>query len=311
MKNEHGYGKKLLAPVAAAVALSVGASAQFAGSQDTSVIKEGQPIVQVSLEGDIHGKPAGKKIVLSRDDTRELELKFRMRPHSLLDPLAITPSLDDMEKVVMLVNGTPGGMAVIQLDTRAPEVRGASGRVRIAGLFDEDGDFAVALPDDLDTGGLFAWGQQILEISDLVKKPMAGSAVRPAQRPDRSEAEALNLGEATQEAFFNWVFYWTDLQLKSSGKASASLAESANLLAVASAPLGTQRVADKIVLHRPRLPSQGHGHVLPGGAVVDDTQPATDPVISEPADPQGGKRAGEKIRLQRPVQHHDHVLQHR
>jgi hypothetical protein len=310
MKNEHAYGK-LLAPVAAAVALSLGASAQLAGSHDTSTIKESQPIVQVSLEGDIHdGKPAGKKIVLSRDDTRELELKFKMRPRAGLDPLALVPTLDEMEKVVLLVNGTPGGMAVIHLDTRAPEVRG-SGRVRIAGLFDEDGDFAVQLPDELDTRDLFAWGEQVLALSDLVKRPLAGSAVRPTQRPDRGEVEGLNLGEAAEEAFFNWVFYWTDLQLKSSGKASASLEASANLLAVASAPLGTQRVADKIVLHRPRTPSQGHGHVLPGGAVEDDTQPGTDPVFIEPADPQGGQRAGEKIRLQRPVQHHDHVLQHR
>lgn len=313
MKIEQACGKKLLAPVAAAVALSVGASAQFASSRDASVIVEGRPFVEVSLEGDIRdGKPAGRKIVLSREATREPELKFRMRPRDFFDPLAVIPSIDDMEKVVMLVNGVPGGMAVIHLDTRAPEVRGAGGGVRIAGLFDKDGSFSVQLPDELDLRGVFAWGQQILEMSDLVLRPMAGSAARPTQRPSLDEVEGLDLGEAAAQSHSAWVFYWTDLQLKRSGKASASVEESANLLAAAAAPIGTQRVLDKIELRRPRLPSTGHGHAQPGGSVEDDTQPGTDPVISEPNDPQGGQRAGDKIRLQRPAQHpRDHVLQHR
>lgn len=313
MKIEQACGKKLLAPVAAAVALSVGASAQFAGSRDSSVILEGRPFVEVSLEGDIRdGKPARGKIVLERDDTRELEIKFQMRPRGLLDPLAVIPTFEDMQKVVMLVNGTPGGMAVIHLDTRAPEVRGAGGGVRIAGLFDKDGNFSVQLPDELDLDGVFAWGQQILEMSDLIKKPMAGSAARPAQRPRLEEAEGgLDLGEAAELSHSAWVFYWTDLQLKKSGKASTSVEESAALLAAASAPIGTGRVADKIELRRPRQPSRGHGHTQPGGAVEDDTQPGTDPVISEPNDPQGGQRAGEKIRLQRPTPRRDHVLVHR
>ena len=312
MKIEQACGKKLLAPVGAAVALSVGASAQFAGSRDSSAILEGRPFVGVSLEGDIHvAKPARGKIVLERDDTRELEIKFQMRPRDLLDPLAVIPTFEDMQKVVMLLNGVPGGVAVTHLDTRAPEVRGAGGGVRIAGLFDKDGDFSVQLPDELDLGGVFAWGQQILEMSDLVKKPMAGSAMRPGQRPDFDEVEALDLGEAAEESLSNWAFYWTDLQLKRSGKKSASIEESANLLAVASAPIGTQRVADKIELRRPRTPSRGHGHAQPGGPVVDDTQSGTGPVISEPNDPVGGQRAGDKIRLQRPTQRRDHVLQHR
>jgi hypothetical protein len=310
MKIEQACGMKLLAPVAAAVALSVGASAQFAGSQDSSVILEGRPFVEVSLEGDIRGgEPARRKIVLSRDDTRELELKFQMRPRAGHDPLAVIPTLEEMDKVVMLVNGVPGGMAVIHLDTRAPEVRGAGGGVRIAGLFDKDGGFDVQLPDELDLDHVFAWGQQILEISDLVKKPMAGSAMRPGQRPDLDEVEGLDLGAAAEESLSNWAFYWTDLQLRRSGKASASIEESADLLAVASAPIGTGRVADKIELRRPRLPSRGHGHAQPGGAVVDDT--GTDPVIIDPNDPQGGQRAGDKIRLQRPTQRRDHVLLHR
>src|SRR5262245_2386460 len=119
MKIEQACGKKLLAPVAAAVALSVGASGQFASNRDSCVLVERGPFVEVSLEGDIHdATPAGKKIVLSRDETRELELKFQMRPRDFFDPHAVIPSIDDMEKVVMLLNGVPGGMAVIHLDTR-------------------------------------------------------------------------------------------------------------------------------------------------------------------------------------------------
>ncbi len=313
MKNEQASGKKLLAPMAAAVALSMGAAAQLAGSQESSAVLEGRPIFQVSMEGDIQDASLAsrRKIVLSREEPRELELQFKMypRPRAELEALAVMPTLAQMEKTVLLVNGTPGGMAVIHFDTRAPEVRRAGGGVRIAGIFDQDGDFAVQLPDDFDLRGLFAWGQQILELSDLVKKPVAGSGAQTTQRPEA--VNELDLGGAVEQSFFNWVFYWTDLQLRNDGRVSAGaiLEESASLLAVASAPLGTQRVADKIVLHRPRTPSRGHGHALPAAGIEDDT--GTAPVISDPADPQGGQRAGDKIRLQRPVVSHDHVLQHR
>lgn len=301
---------KMVGKVAAAIALGAGASAQFAGNGNHEVVV-GRPVFEVSLENDIHTpQPARGKIVLSRGEERELQLSLRMRPFAGIDPLAIVPSLEEMDKAVILSEGTPGGMAVIHLDTRAPELRGAGG-VRIVGQFDDDGVFEVDLPSDMPLRGFFAWGEEYLGW-DLVRVPAAGSAARTSKRPS---TESMDLAQAAHQAYSSWVFYWTDLQLRADARARGFEieAQSASLLAVASGAVGTQVARGKIELERPRTPQLGGGHaqqqsggVDAGGAEAPVIPPTVD--LEDPQDPKGGLRGGNRIELRRPSHRDNNVL---
>lgn len=284
---------RMVGGMAAAIALGAGAAAQHSMNGDHQVA-EGRPVMEVSLEDDIRGPSAARgKIVLSRAEEREIQLSLRMRPYAGIDPKAIVPPLEEMDKALLLSEGTPGGMAVIHLDTRVPELR-RSGGVRMVGQFDGDGVFEVDLPDDLPLRGLFAWAEEILDW-DLVRAQAAGSAAQTSVRPIM---EPMDLGEAAQVAYFNWVFYWTDLQLRDHARARGFEveAESASLLATASSAV-VAGARGKIVLERPRTPAIGGGHTLPG-AGAEEVDDVVFPVDLQ--DPQGGLRAGDKIELQRP-----------
>jgi len=304
MKFEQVNAWKIVGNVAAAMALGAVATAQVAGGKGAPRIVRGQPFQEVSLEGDIRaGQPAGRKIVLERPDQRQLELKFKMRPHAGLDPLALIPVLEEMESMLVLENGTPGGMAVIHLDNHSLEVRRTSG-TRIVGSFNDDGSFQVVLPTGFGSRGIFAHGEEVTFFG-LVKRDAAGHAVPSSKRP---VTEELDLSETATKAYFNWIKYFTDLQFRTDARMrGADLeAQSAELLAVASTPLGTQRALDKIVLQRPaQAPTLGGGHTKQGSGVEEIVNGEEPPIVEPPpvlVDPTGGGRAGEKIALQRPAQ---------
>ena len=294
MKNER-VGWKEMGKLAAAVALGIGASAQTTGGGNQAVIK-GRPVIQGSLEDDIHAPQfSGRKIVLHRDEERELQIAMRMRPHAGLDPLALVPSMEEMDKTLTLSGGMPGGVAVIHLDTRLV-VRGGGG-ARIVGAFDGDGVYEVDLPADLPLRGLFAYGEEVLDW-DLVLVPAAGSARRMDRTPS---TDTMDLDLASRQAYASWVFYWTDLQLRAGARMrGASIeAEDSTLLAAATSAVGGSNPLGKIALRRPRHPAQGAGHAQPGSSVepLDEHEFVQ---LPELADPQNGQGAFGKIKLQKP-----------
>ena len=164
----------ILSRAAAVIALSVGASAQLVNREAGALAS--RPIRTVSLENDIR--------------ERELTLAFKMRPRAGTDPLAVIPLPEEMIRTLELSNGTPGGGAVIHLETRSLELRsGAGSRVQIVGLFDEDGTFSYELPAGADVHGLFATGedgQQVAHIlgHELLKKSAGGAAVADSEQPE-------------------------------------------------------------------------------------------------------------------------------
>jgi hypothetical protein len=272
---------------------------------------------------------------------------FKIRPHSGAQLDALMPSADDMESTIILVNGTPGGVAVIHLDTRAPEVRRGGG-TRIVGFFDEDGTFVAKLPDGFQAHDVFARGEEA-----LVRSAHGGLRVPASKRP---ASDDMDVEETIAQAYAGWArFYaetYTSLQFRTGGMRSAKLDDPDVSDPIAAAPASTlsrgvghaQRgkvvendteigsageevVIDpadpvrgrgalgKIALQRPaRSPVHGGGHVLPGTSVDDDTTigAGDQEVFVDPADPVGGKRAFGKIKLERPAAptlRDDHVLQ--
>ena len=297
MKNER-VSFEVMCKVAAAVALGIGASAQTASGGSQGVVK-GRPVIEVSLEDDIidGAQPARGMIVLHREEEeRELQLSMRMRPFAGSDPRALVPSLDEMDKKLTMAGGHPGGMAVIHLETRELVVRGGGG-ARIVGEFDGDGVFEVDMPADLPLRGLFAWGEAVLDW-DLVLVPAGGSARRMDRGPS---TESMDLDQASRQAYSSWVFYWTDLQLRSGARMRGATieAEDTTLLAAATSAVGGSNPLGKIKLRRPRSPSQGAGHAQQGSAVeeLDEHEFAGTPDI---ADPKRGKGALGKIELEKP-----------
>lgn len=340
---------KSMCSVAAALALGAGASAQY-GTRDSGEVVTGRPVMNVSLEDDIRTPQAARrKIVLQRDAEPELQLSVRMRPFAGVDPLALVPTLDEMDTTLVLSGGTAGGMAVLHLDTRFPTLRGVGG-VRVVGEFDENGAYELQLSGEESRRGFYAWGEAFFEI-----RAPGGPAARTTMRPS---TDTIDVAVEVRQAYHNWILYWTDLQIRSDllRNGAEIEAESATLLAVATGsvtpqgargkivlereprslghggghtlpgfqpelesgapaaiedlpdPQGGQRAFGKIVLERPRTPSQGSGHAQQGGGVELEAQP--DPVIEPPQyqDPKGGLRAGNKIVLKRVEQREKNVL---
>jgi hypothetical protein len=303
---------KILAPVASAIALGVGASAQFAGNEAGQVI-QGHPVFEVSLENDIRD-PFGSrgKIVLERPARAERRLVFKMMPRRDSEPRAIIPQADDMV-VTLVLQGTPGTMGVIHLDTRVPDMRSGGG-VRFTGLIEADGFLAIELPAGFDVRGLFAYeddGRWVAHLGsrELVLKTGGAMAVGARQRPEM-DVDVLNLEAASEAAYAEWYAYWTELQLRSRGAlAGGNLAGDLLAAVAASNPLGGRRAGEKIVLQRiERSPVDGGGRVLPGPVVEDDISGPEQ--ITEPADPKNGaRRAGDKIALRRPARDGGHAQQ--
>jgi hypothetical protein len=349
MKLEQVNAWRMAGKVAASLALSAVATAQTAGGEASLFTKKGIELTQVSLEGDIRtAEPARGKIVLQRPPSRELELVIKMHPLRNSAPGALIPALEDMESSLVLQNGTPGAVAVIHLESRAPELRRARG-TRIVGFFDEDGKFEGPLPQGFERRGIFAHGEEVTSFG-LVKKSAGGQAVPANERPVMEEVE---LEEAVQEAWVNWIKIYTNLEFRTDGKVRrASLEEQTagdqamalsarsltsgaghaqpgttvendlvngggELYVEPTDPQGGGRALTKIPLQRPRKPVLGGGHTKPGTNVDKDLTSGSDDgelygeLYVEPASPTGGRRAGEKIELQRPKPRRDHVLVHK
>ena len=352
MKFEQVKGWKMAGKMAAVVALGALASAQSAQSaRGEGEVRKGQAFEEVSLENDIRiPAPARRKIVLERPaEQRRLELVFKMRARPDADLRAFMPSADDMEMTIMLVHGTPGGMALIHLDTRAPEVRRAGG-IKIAGQFDEDGRFSVRLPEGFQADDIFVHGED----RGLVNLRGGGHKVPASKRPVTDEMDV----EATiDQAYQGWArFYaehYTNLQFRSGGMRGARLADPDITVFQSSSsgglssgaghtqpgssvdddvtsgageeevfidlpnPVGGSRAFGKIALERPRKPALGGGHVRPGTSVENDTQIGDAEEVEEEdlPNPVGGSRAFGKIKLERPApkptpaQRDDHVRQ--
>ena len=330
MKVEQVKAWKMAGRMAAVLALGAVASAQSAQSgRGEQVARKGLALPQVSMANDIHfPAPVRHKIVLERPELRRLELVFKLRPHAGSDLDALVPAAEDMERTVILANGTPGGIAVIHLDTRASELRRAGG-TKIVGFFDEHGRFSVVLPASLDARGIFARGEE------LVRMAHGGRAVPASKRP---VSDNMDVEETISQAYFNWLRYYvetnTNLQFRTGGKMRAARLdddddtqigggdEEGEVVIDPANPLGGRGALGKIPLQRParRSPVIGGGHTLPGSGVDDDTQSGGGAdegteVSVDPADPVGAARAFGKIKLQRPApaptptQRDDHVLQ--
>ena len=332
MKFEEVNGWRMAGRVAASLVLGAVATAQTAGGETSLVTKKGIDLTQVSLEGDIRdtslvtrkgidltrvslegdirdaslatkkgieltrvslegdirtAEPARGMIILQRPAGRELELVFKLHPLRNSGAGALIPTLEDMESSLVLRNGTPGAVAVIHLESRAPELRRAKG-TRIVGFFDDDGKFEGPLPQGFKPRGIFAHGQEVTWFG-LVKKPVSGHAVPASERPVMEE---VDLEELVDEAYGKWVEHET----------------------LPSSPQGGRRAGEKIPLQRPRKPVQGGGHTKPGTDVDKDLKSGSDDceVYVEPANPTGGRRAGKKIELHRPpTQRDDKVLERR
>jgi hypothetical protein len=301
MKSEQSNGWKILGSMAVALALGAGASAQRAGGEGTSRTVHGRPVIEVSLEDDLRSADLVNRGKIELDSPRELELTLTMRPRAHSNPLAIIPTLVEMEMTVVVSNGTPGGKVVINLDNRATAETGG-GRARVFGEFDLDGYFLAPIPADVDVGGMFAQAEELW--FGLVKKDAAGSAARRIEAPI---SLLVDLGEAAEEAYHKWWLYFTDLQIRHEARMRGELVEeySAELLAAASLPVGGRRAADKIELARPREPEFGGGGHAQQGSEPEGSE------SNELEPPQGGQRAGEKFPLERPVHQDGHVLEQR
>jgi hypothetical protein len=348
MKFEQVNAWRMAGKVAASLALGAVATAQTAGGEASLITKKGIDLTPVSLEGDIRTpEPARGKIVLQRPAGRELELVIKMHPLRNSVPGALIPALEDMESSLVLQNGTPGAVAVIHLESRAPELRRARG-TRIVGFFDEDGKFEGPLPQGLAPRGIFAHGEEVTSFG-LVKKSAGGQAVPASKRPVLEEE--VDLEEAVTQTYRKWIEAYTNLEFRTDGKVRrASLEEQAasdqgmalltarslssgaghaqtgttvendlvngddgELYVEPASPTGGRRAGEKIPLQRPRKPVLGGGHTKPGTSVDDDLKTGSDgELYVEPISPTGGRRAGKKIELHRPpTQRDDKVLQRR
>ena len=342
MKFEQVKAWKMAGRVAASLALGAAATAQTAGGETSLVTKKGIDLTQVSLEGDIRdtslftkrgieltrvsldgdirtAEPARGMIVLQRPAHRELELVFKLHPLRNSGAGALIPTLDDMASTLVLQNGTPGAVAVIHLESRAPELRRAKG-TRIVGFFDEDGKFEGPLPEGFKPRGIFGHGEEVTWFG-LVKKPVSGHAVPASKRPVMEE---VDLEELVEQTYVNWIKLYTNLEFRTdrsvrrpvivedAGTTVESLGGAEEVYVELASPQGGGRALEKIPLQRPRKPVLGSGHTKPGASVDDEVmsgKPVVEPNL--PADPQGGRRAGEKIELQRPKPRRDHVLVHK
>jgi hypothetical protein len=288
MKFEQVSACKMVGKVAASLALGAMAAAQTAGGETALFTKKGMDLTRVSMEDDIRiPAPVRRKIILDRPDGRELELVFKMHPHRGANTGALIPTLEDMESSLVLRNGTPGAVAVIELHSQAPELRRAAGTgARIVGFFDEDGKFEGQLPAGTRPRGIFAGGREVT-LFGLVKKDVAGHAVPASKRPQMEEVDVEELAEQT---YFDWVRAYTNLEFRTDGKVRrASLA-------------GEQDASEQVMLLSSRSLSSGAGHAQRGKTVENDlVNGGGELIVEPPVDPQGGGRAGTKIPLQRPA----------
>jgi len=251
------------------------------------IVLERPELPQVSLANDMRTPELGRgKIVLERPEPRRLELVFKLRPHAGSDLDALVPAAEDMVRTVILANGTPGGIAVIHLDTRATELRRAGG-TKIVGFFDEHGRFSVVLPASLDARGIFARGEE------LVRMAHGGRAVPASKRP---VSDNMDVEETISQAYFNWLRYYvetnTNLQFRTGGKMRAARLDDAD-------------ASDSTASQSSGSLSRGVGHTQRGSGVDDDTQSGggdeEGEVVIDPANPLGGRGALGKIPLQRPA----------
>jgi hypothetical protein len=314
MEFEQGW--RMVGKVAAALALGALASAQTAGSEMALFNKKGLEIPRVSVEDDIRIPDALRGRI--QRPGQELELVFKMHPRRDADPGAILPALEDMESSLVLRNGTPGAVAVIELHPQAPELRRGGSGARIVGFFDEDGKFEGQLPAGTRPRGVFANGREVT-LFGLVKKGVAGHALPASKRPQTEEVDVEELAEQT---YLDWVRaytkleFWNDHKVQRGASVENDLVSGDGELYVEPAsPKGGQLAGTKVPLPRPRKPAIGGGRTLPGTIdpviVICPPEPPEAGLPELPADPQGGRRAGEKIELQRPKPRRDHVLVHK
>jgi hypothetical protein len=295
MKIEQAKTWKVASRVAAVVVLGAVASAQ-AG------MRKGQVLTQVSMANDIRTPELGRgMIVLQRPAAqRPLQLALKMR-HRTQGLDGLMPSLDDMETTLVLENGTPGGIGVIHLDTRAPELRAVGGGKKIVGFFDADGHFPVVLSSG-QARGVFAHGEEVTWWGLRLKAAAQGGRAVPAS--ERPKTDDMDVEKVVNEAYHNFARRYAELYTRLQfGKGGLRQSGSLDAKRVAS-PASALAVTI-------RTPALGGGHVLPGTAVENDLEIGEDQFVDLP-DPSGAKRAFGKIQLQRPqapAKQDGHVLQ--
>lgn len=112
-----------------------------------------------------------------------LELSLRLEAGEHIQPRALIPLADDLNKIVTLSGGAPGSFAQIEVGLSSPGRQAFSNVAVFRGTFGRSGEFVVEFPPELD---------------------LRSCCVRGAQSPGRMVTALVSLEDAVEEAFVTW-----------------------------------------------------------------------------------------------------------